>query len=120
MPAPSTLQRLNRPAKVISSGNSIEVPITWRDMLGVASAPLSVRYQVFDALTGASVSPLVVVDDPAASMNIRVPGNYLPIGSGNNERLLIVQLQGEFETAADIHTEFVEILVKKVFTFTGG
>jgi hypothetical protein len=117
MPAPSTLQRLSRPAKIISHGNSVEIPITWRDMRGLAATPLSVQYQVFDALTGANVSPLVTVDDSASSMEIRVPGSHLPVG-GLPERLLVIQLQAEFETADDVHTEFIEILVKKVFTFT--
>lgn len=117
MAAPSTLQRLNRPAKIISNGNSVEIPITWRDMEGQPSAPTTVRYQVFDRLTGSDVSPLIEVASPAASMEIRVPGNYLPV-DGRDERQLIIQLQAEFETAADVHTEFIEILVKKVFTFT--
>jgi hypothetical protein len=111
-------QRLSRPTKTISAGNSIEVDATWLDTDGLPATPLSVRYQVFDALSGAAQSPLVTVPNPASSMEIRVPGNHLPVGSGV-ERYLIVQLQAEFETAADVHTELIEVLVKKVFTFSG-
>ncbi len=71
----------------IPNGNSVAMTANWVTTAGVAEIPTSVRYQVFDYESRASVSPVVVLSGLAAVMNFVVPGANLPANSTPVRRL---------------------------------
>ena len=101
---------------VVPDGNAVEFDIEWHDMDGVAEIPTSVRYQVFDFLTRASVSDIVTVSPVAATMSVIVPGSDLPAGATNRRRL-VVQIEATY-SAGDTHTADVDIVVARGYSWT--
>ena len=105
-----------RSALIVPEGNAVQIAVQWHDMDGAAEIPTSVRYQVFDFLTRASVSDIVNVSPVAATMSAIVPGDDLPAGPTNRRRL-VVQIEATF-TSGDKHTADVDIVVARGYSWT--
>ncbi len=96
---------------VIPEGNAIRLSIDWHDMDGETATPDSVVYQVFDKQSGDAVSDQVTADDPE---EITVDGDDMPTTSERTR--LVIQVRGTFGT--DQHTEFVDVVVRRGYTFS--
>lgn len=94
---------------VIIAGGVVSLSVQWFDMQGVAEFPSVVTYQLFDQRSGESLSAVVTVDNPTASMTFLVPtsGIAVPV----NQRRVVIQVTGTFEVGS--HTEHVFITIQR-------
>ena len=103
---------MNEPI-VVPEGDSVGLTMRWSELLTTAlEAPTSVTYQVFDRISGAPVSPVQTVPEPAATMTFAVSPAHLPAGTRPHSlRTLVVQIVGHFNT--NEHTEEILVAVHK-------
>ncbi|MGE0797319.1 MAG: hypothetical protein AB7G13_30215 [Lautropia sp.] len=97
--------------RVYREGNTVPVSIGWFDKYGAPSTPVSVRYRVFSAASGAPVSAVIPVAEVGQTMEIQIPGAYLP--ALGERRHLKIQIEATFAFNEQWTAPDVEVIIEK-------